>query len=89
MNISDIVYEFKRLGDQVYAAYAPIVTQLCESEASESEISRYFDYMLEFAWNEDILVLYKKLCRHYLHIYPGCVGYYINSYRKMYDSDDE
>ena len=45
--------------------------------------------MLDFAYNEKILALYRKLCRYYFDINPQATAEYIQSYKEMYDEDEK
>ena len=37
---------------------------------------------------EKMLGLYKRVCRKYLDIYPGCIRDYIEAYREMWEDED-
>ena len=56
---------------------------------SQDEIEHLFDGMLDFCDNAEMLLQYKRLCRHYLYIYPKVIGYYINAYRECWDSESD
>ena len=43
--------------------------------------------MLDFAGNERMLKLYKRVCRAYWQIYPETIAYYIMEYRVFYDPE--
>ena len=43
--------------------------------------------MLDFGFDNRILVLFKKLCRYYYAIDPEATASYVYSYRKMWDKD--
>ncbi len=53
------------------------------------ERSHLFDHLLDFAYDEKILNLYKRVCRRYLYIYPNCVKFYIEEYREMWEDENE
>lgn len=38
--------------------------------------------------DEKILGLYKRVCRRYLYIYPGCIKLYIEAYREVWEDED-
>jgi len=44
--------------------------------------------LLEHACNEEVLLLYKKLCRYYWDINPQATVDYVNYYREMWDNED-
>lgn len=43
--------------------------------------------MLDFGFDDRILVLFKKLCRYYYAIDPEATASYVYSYREMWDKD--
>lgn len=43
--------------------------------------------MLDFCFDDRILVLFKKLCRYYYAIDPEATASYVYSYREMWDKD--
>ena len=45
------------------------------------------DYLFEFADNERILLMYKKVCRRFVYEYPETISFYIMEYRKEYDRE--
>ena len=50
-------------------------------------IENLLDRMLDFASHDNVLLLYKKLCRYYLPIDPTATASYIYAYRDMWDSE--
>ena len=53
---------------KAYEVYLPLVEDVCSRTVSEAELSHLLDYLLDFACDEKILVLYRKVCRKYLYI---------------------
>ena len=66
----------------------PLVEDVCSRNVSEDELSHLLDYLLDFACDEKILGLYKRVCRRYLYIYPSCIKSYIGAYREMREEGD-
>lgn len=62
----------------------PLVEDVCNRTVSEDELAHLLDYLLDFACDEKILGLYKRVCRRYLYIYPSCIKSYIDAYREMW-----
>lgn len=56
-------------------------TQNCDSH----RIERCLDGMLDFCFDDGMLVLYKKLCRYYYEIDPEATVSYVHAYREMWD----
>lgn len=62
---------------KAYEVYLPLVEDVCSRTVSEAELSHLLDYLLDFACDEKILGLYKKVCRRYLYVYPRNIKFYI------------
>ncbi len=87
-SIYQIVEKISKLYKEAYDAYLPLVEDVCRREVSEDELSHLLDYLLDFACDEKILWLYKKVCRRYLYVYPRCIKFYIEAYREMWGDKD-
>jgi hypothetical protein len=78
------------LQTQAVAAYTPEVNFLIESKCKDcNKIELTLDYLLDFAGDERILALYRKLCRYYYGINPQATANYIQFYKELYDEDEE
>jgi len=55
----------------------------------EKIVEETFDKMIEFAYDDAILILYKQLCRYYYKINEVSTVSYVNLYREMWDSEEE
>lgn len=87
-NIYQIAERIVQLHQKAYEVYPPLVEDVCNRTASEDELSRLLDYLLHFVCDEKMLVLYKKVCRRYLYVYPDCIKFYIEAYREMWGEED-
>ena len=47
------------------------------------------DGLLDFCFDPEALLLYKKLCRHYYDINQAATAEYVRAYREMWDSEPE
>ena len=75
---------------QAVAAYAPIVEDIVRERCQDAEhIQRTLDGLLDFAHDAEVLLLYKKVCRHYYFIDPAATADYVRFYREMWDSEPE
>ena len=88
-DISQIAERFKELCNQAYEVYLLVVENVCIKEASEDEVEHLLDYLMDFACEEKIFELFKKICLRYLDIYPECIKFYIEEYRKLWYSQSE
>ena len=86
-NIYQIAERIVQLHQKAYEVYLPLVEDVCSRSVSEDELSHLLDYLLDFACDEKMLGLYKKLCRRYLYVYPDCIKFYIEAYREMWGEE--
>lgn len=82
--IFQIAEQIHQLYKEAYDIYMPLVDDMCRRKVSEEELSHFLDYLLDFTCDEKMLGLYKKVCRTYVCIYPGCVKSYIDAYWEMW-----
>ncbi|NUO01243.1 MAG: hypothetical protein HUU01_11570 [Saprospiraceae bacterium] len=74
------------LARQAVEVYQPEVEQLIRNQMTdEHQIQRTLDYLLDFCFDAQMLLLFKKLCRYYWEINPRATADYINFYREMWD----
>ena len=85
--INEIGSRFKALNDMAVMEYTPLVDDICSRTAPQNEVERLLDYLFDFAGNDKILLLYRRVCGHYFKIYPESIAYYIMEYRKEYDPE--
>ena len=88
-SIFQIAEQINQLHKKAYDIYLPLVDDVCRRKVSEEELAYFLDYLLDFACDEKMLGLYKKVCRTYLYIYPGCIKSYIVAYREMWEDETE
>lgn len=85
--LEPLIQQLNGLNDQAVAAYAPLVDDICSRKATEKKVDWLLTWMLDFAGNERMLKLYKRVCRAYWQIYPETIAYYIMEYRVFYDPE--
>lgn len=79
----------KQLAKQAVQQYSPEVDLIIASECrDDKQIEHLLEGMLEFCFDEKMLLLYKKLCRYYFSFNPEITAYHINAYRERWDDDD-
>lgn len=74
------------LSNQAYDIYLPIVNDLCTETVTQGELEYYLDNLLNYCYDKNMLILLKRICKHYLYLYPKTIQFYIHSYKKMWDS---
>ena len=62
-NICRIAEQIVQLHQKAYEVYLPLVEDVCIKILSEDDLSHLLDYLLDFACDEKMLGLYKKVCR--------------------------
>ena len=73
---------------QTLAFYKSEVNLIVRMKIKDKErIEQTLDSLLDVAFDENVLKLYKKLCRHYYFIDPRGAAFYVQSYREMYDEE--
>lgn len=85
--VDGLVSHIRALNDMAVREYTPLVDDICRRIAPQNEVERLLDYLLSFAGNDKILLLYRRVCRHYFQIYPESIAWYIMEYRKEYDRE--
>ena len=86
--ITEIANQINALQEEAYYEYMGVVEALCDNkDASENEVERMLDYLLEFCGNEKVLDLYKRVCRSFYKKYPECIAGYIMLYREEFGAD--
>lgn len=84
--------EFAKILNQISIdavhSYKPLVDQIINSNSKDvNQIEWTLDLMLEFCSNDEMLVLYKKLCRHLYFINQASAFAYVNYYRERWDEE--
>ena len=86
--IKELAKGLMQIRERAAIEYAPIVEEFCaRKHATANEVGRMLDYLFEFADDERILLMYKKVCRRFVYEYPDTISYYIMEYRKEYDRE--
>ncbi len=87
-NIKPLVEQIALIHHQACYEYKPQVEHLINTNVKDdSIIQRLLDYLLDHACNDEVLILYKKLCRYYFDINPRATVNYVNYYREMWGNE--
>jgi len=87
-NIKLIAESISLLNEQAYTLYLPMVEELIHSNSKdEHQIEFLLDRIIEIAFTEKGLILYKKLCRYYWDINQEATADFINYYRERWESE--
>ena len=84
--INESVLLQQKLAGKVKYFYTPIIeTILSQNSLNAAVIEETLETLLNFAFDESILILFKQLCRYYYNINPVAASEYIFLYREMWD----
>ena len=91
-DIINSIGELQKLQQQAIDTNMPYFTSevntiIDNNIKDENRIFHLLDALLDLASNDDVLVLYKKLCRHLYFINQRAAFEYINGYREQWDTE--
>jgi hypothetical protein len=73
---------------EAFNIYNAAINRICNNKVQdEKEIEHILDNLLTYCGDDDMLLLYKKLCRYYYDINPIATFEHINIYRDMWDEE--
>jgi hypothetical protein len=82
-----LIEQLQALHRQAYRQYLPEVNALIKNNIKDDNtIQALLDRLLDFCGEEQMLLLFKKLCRYYWDINPQATAEYINIYRELFES---
>jgi hypothetical protein len=88
--IGELLESRSAIARQAVAEYAPVVNSIVRTQTKDiRHIEHTLDGLLDFCFDPESLLLYKKLCRHYYFIDPDATADYVRFYREMWDSGPE
>lgn len=87
--MSEICKMIQQLNDDLLQFYAPAVQDICNQEnITESELEHFLDYLVSACISNDMLLLFKKVCRRFYKKYPETITAYIMIYKEMYEATE-
>ena len=87
-SFKNLAQQLKPLSNQAIPLYTQRVEDIINNQIIDhNHIELTFDGMLDFCYDDEILLLYKKLARYYFTVNPQGTADYINYYRER--NEDE
>ncbi len=84
--IGELAAAQQQLARQAEQQYSFEVNSILRDQCCEPQrIECLLDGMLDFCFDDEMLRLYKKLCRYYFKIDPVATASYVYAYREMWD----
>jgi hypothetical protein len=85
-SIGELANVTQQLARDAVRQYSAEVGAILKARSHDSRrIEHCLDGMLDFCFDDGMLALYKKLCRHYFDIDATSAVFYVNAYREMWD----
>lgn len=85
-----ITEELQNLAREAVRLYSAEVEDILKTQCRDvRQIERCLDGMLDFCFDDAMLVFYKKLCRYYYDIDPSATVSYVHAYRELWDEQAE
>jgi len=85
--ISEIIKSRNQLAKQALGGFRYEISEIIRTKNND-KIEHLFDRMLDFCFDDEVLVEYKRILRYYYPINPESVVFYVEQYREMYDSEE-
>ena len=84
--LARITHEMAR---DVARQYSVVVEAILRAQIRDTRrLEKCLDGMLDFCFDDEVLALYKKLCRYYYVIDPEATAFYVHAYREMWDEQE-
>lgn len=85
-----LIERMQKLTQTALIEYSAEVNKIIDSKiTTHNQIENLLDKMLVFCLDDEMLSLFKKLCRYYYKINPQITAEYINIYREIWDNENE
>ena len=89
-SIGKLAGETRKLARIAAQQYSTEVETILNAQSRDARrIERCLDGMLDFCFDHDMLVLYKKLCRYYFDIEPKASVSYVQAYKEMWEGESK
>jgi len=84
--IGELARDAQKLARFAVQQYSAEVEAIVKAQSRDSKrIERCLDGMLDSCFNDEVLALYKRLCRYYFGIDPEATASYVHAYRDIWD----
>ncbi|MBU3966120.1 MAG: hypothetical protein KKG76_01920 [Euryarchaeota archaeon] len=88
--ISKLALAQQQLARQAEQLYSVEVDSIMRDKCRDPQrIERLLDGILDFCFDDEMLRLFKKLCRYYFKIDQEATVSYVHTYREMWDEDED
>ena len=85
-----IVAVQKRAAQQTLNYWKPEAENIIVSQSKDIDRIEYtLDMLCEVAFDDEVLRIFKRLCRYYYSIDPLATAQHVNTYREMWDNKED
>ena len=89
-SIIALIEQMQKLTHTALIEYSAEVNKIIDSKiTTHNQIENLLEKMLDFCHDDEMLLLFKTLCRYYYKINPQITAEYINIYREVWDNENE
>ena len=88
--INSIVESIRNLNRQAFLVYKPIVENICSGRNVEGkELENVLDGLVSMCLSDEMLSLFKQVCRKFYNQYPEIITDYVMFYKEMYEGEND
>ena len=84
----ELAESINKITQEALIIYEPKVDRIYRNEVKdEKEIERVIEALLDYSYDDKILLLFKRICRYYYKINPELTYEYVMIYRGLWDDE--
>jgi hypothetical protein len=84
----ELAESIKKNTQEAFEIYEVQVDRICRNKVKdEKEIERVIEVLLNYCYDDKMLLLFKRLCQYYYEINPNVTYEYVNIYRELWDEE--
>lgn len=84
----ELAESIQKITEEAFIIYETKVDRICRNKVKgEKEIERIIEVLLDYCYDDKMLLLFKKICRYYYEINPSVTYEYIMIYRDLWDDE--
>jgi hypothetical protein len=85
---TDLAESINKITQEAFIIYEPQVQRIYLNKVKdEKEIERVIEALLDYSYDDKILLLFKRLCQYYYKINPEITCEYVMIYRNLWDNE--
>ena len=84
----ELAESINKITQEAFILYEPQVDRIYRNKIKdEKEIERVLEVLLNYSYDDKMLLLFKRLCRYYYQINPTVTYEYVIIYRDLWDDE--